>query len=462
MVIGFVNSSLMTLQQAAGVIIGAKVGTTLTGLLFTFNINNIAPLVIFLGTMLMLYVSRKRFNNIGMILMGFGILFLGLNLMSTSMVPLREAAFMTDLFRYTQNPFFGIFVGFIVTAVIQSSTATMGILLSMIAAGVITDLNQAVFIIYGLNIGTCTTALLATIGGSKTAKQAATFHLIVSVIGVLIFGALVLVGFNMAATVKSITSEVGLQLVYTHIIFNVVITLILLPLSGYIIKLVEKLIKSDPESETEFKFKFIDRRLLNTPSISVQQATMEVGRMMDITLDSFQVSTNPISKIEDVVAKEELVNYLNVEINKYLVKLNTLKLARHELATISSSYKIIGHLERIGDLSVDTAYGIELYLKDPRFSLDSLNEITEIAKQVEEALSISIDLFKTGAEDSTRLVAVKKIRDDVIARIDENKLIIGITLVRASSNLDRIVNHALNIAKIVSINKAKMITKTEE
>ncbi|MCL2818689.1 MAG: Na/Pi symporter, partial [Actinomycetia bacterium] len=229
MAVGFVNAGLMTLFGATAIIIGANVGTTISSMLLTFNIKPYAPLLIFIGAMLVLFIRQKKLKNTGLVFLGFGLLFLGLTLMSDSMSPLKDVPFMAELFEHTRNPFIGILVGFTVTAIIQSSTATIGIILSMIAAGVITDLNQAIFILYGLNLGGTITPFIASIGTNKPAKRTAVANLLFNLLGVMIFIILGFFHFDLAALVKQISDQVEQQLVFAHIIFNVVITIALLP-----------------------------------------------------------------------------------------------------------------------------------------------------------------------------------------------------------------------------------------
>ena len=282
MVLGFIDSSLMNLSQAAGIIMGANAGTTITGILFTFNIQDIVPFVIFIGTIATLFMKRKAFNHMGMILLGFGLLFLGLNLMSVSMVPLREAPLMAELFTHTQMPLVGLLVGFAVTALIQSSTASVGILLTMVAAGIVVDLHQAIFILYGFNVGTVVTTLLASIRGNKIAKQAAMVHVWFNIIGALILTALTILPFGFVSLIQNTSESIALQLVYAHIIFNVATLFILLPLSKFIIQLAEKCVKNAPDDTAHLKLKFIDRRLLRTPEIEVEQILKEIQRTFEL------------------------------------------------------------------------------------------------------------------------------------------------------------------------------------
>jgi len=468
MAIGFVNSSLMTLKGAVGVIIGAKVGSSLTGLLFTFNIQTVAPLIIFIGTLLMLFFNRKKVNHQGMILMGFGVLFLGLNLMSSSMIPLSEEPWMNLLFEYSRNPFVGILIGFLVTALIQSSTATIGIIISMISVGIITDLNQAIFILYGLNLGTCVTALLASVGTTKSTKQAAIFPLIFNIFGVAIFLTITSFAFDFAGFVQTLTNNVNVQLVYAHILFNVTITLLLLPFSRYFIKMTEFFVRNVSEVETEFKFNYIDVRMLNNPSIVLEQTNQEIGRLSDIVLDNYIISSTIVTpkehenKLETIAKNEELINYLNREINKFLVSLNTMTLNPYEIETINSCYKTIASLERMGDLSKDTAYAINQHLKDRHFSEEAILRMEILAKKVEESLTSAFELFKNDYHDEKVVDEIKAKTREIKKLIEAKGVIQGISLVRISSNLNRLSHHALIIAKNQRYKKVQEETEEEK
>jgi len=459
MVIGFVDSSLMTLSQATGVIMGANAGTTLTGILFTFNIQNIAPFVIFLGTVAFLFIKRKSFKHTGMILLGFGILFLGLNLMSTAMLPLRESAFMGDLFIHTQLPIIGLLVGFVVTALIQSSTASVGILLAMVAAGIVTDLNQAIFILYGFNVGTVITALIASIKANKIAKQTAIVHVLFNVMGALIFTVITILPLGFVSFIQSMSDSIALQLVYAHIIFNVGTMLILLPFSKYIIQMAEKIIKKGSEDNNELKFKFIDRRLINTPAIEVEHTVKEIDRMFELVLDNFKLSTKINHKdsktidknFEQLLKNEKTVNYLNKEINKYLINLNTLKLKDQHVITVGICYKTIKALNRIENLSKDIAITIKQYKTDEKYFDEGIVEIEPIIRLVEKILGGTYELFEDNeyGENKKRISNIEDLNNKIanLTQTDKDLLRANFYYIRILNNLRRISTHAVCIAK---------------
>ena len=458
MVVGFVNASLMTIYQAAGVIIGANVGTTFTGLLFILNLNDIAPFIIFIGAISSLFIKRKEFKHTGMILLGFGILFLGLNLMSTSLIPLRDAPFIGQLFYHTQNPIIGILVGLVVTAIIQSSTASLGIILVMMTAGIVTDLDQAIFILYGLNIGTCLTAVIATIGSSRAAKQAAGVHVVFNVVGAAIFTIITILPLGLTDFIRSLSPNIELQLVYAHIVYNVVLTLLLLPFSVQIVKIVKRFVKDNPDDDTEYRFKYIDRNQKTSINEALIQTGKEINRMADFVFKNYYLSI--ISSLENrksvpknkelVIENEKVVNYLKQEINAYLMELNTNNLDNTDVEIIGIHYKMTGYLERIGDLSEDTFLAIEQYLKGhEKFSKESLIKTKIIAKMAKESITRTLNLLESDEFDQSEVDAIADLKKEInaLANFDVN-LIDDILLIKILNNLTRISGHSLNIAKL--------------
>ena len=449
-VLSFVDSAIISLYGAVAVNLGANVGTAISGILLTFNIQPVAPLIVFVGATIMLFIKNKKLYQNGMILLGFGLLFFGLGLMSDSMVPMRDAPFMKDLFESTRNPLIGILVGFLVTAIIQSSTASLGIILSMITVGIITDLNQALFVLYGMNLGRTVTAFIATIGATKPAIQAAVANLLINLLGVAMFTLLALFRFDLAALIQSMTSNVNNQLVYAHIIFNVVTTVVLLPFIDYIVKWSTWIVKNGKEAKSEFKFNFIDIRNTN-PSIALSQTTNEIARMMDIVSDSFMIcftmlKTKSESSVNDVIKNEKIIHYLNREIGKFLVNLETIKLTSYELEAVTACYKTIGSLERMGALTKDLIWGIDLYVKGGSYPTKTDNKIISIAKKVKATIDIAFLVFKTEHHKEKQVDKIKALIEEIKALIKANG-IVGINVVRISNDLARISNHALNIAR---------------
>ena len=462
-VLGLVNSGLVSLFGAVTVIIGANVGTTISSMLLTFNIQPIAPFLIFIGTIVTLFIKQKKINHLGIIVLGFGVLFLGLSLMSDSMRPLKEAAYMMELFEYARNPLIGILIGFTVTALIQSSTATIGIILSMISIGIITDLHQAIFIIYGLNLGGTVTALIASIGANRIAKQTAIANVIFNSIGVLIFVILILFQFDIVAVVKLMSDQVSQQLVYAHMIFNVVTTLILLPLAQHIVKIAKAIVKGGNEKETELRLKYIDRRVLNTPSIAVEQILNEIGRMMEFVQENFIlcVSFSDRERFkEKILDNEEIINYLHKEINKFLIHLNTVELKQSNIEAMGASYRVIGHLERIGDYSKDITFAIDQYAGSPQYSETTVKEIGSLSRKIEGLLNKTFDLFGSDEYDEEQVAAIQELKEEIAISTERNRFLVDISVVRITNNLRRISSNTSNIA--VALNYRKNVYEEED
>ena len=461
MVLGFIDSSLMNLSQAAGIIMGANAGTTLTGILFTFNIQDIVPFVIFIGTIATLFMKRKAFNHMGMILLGFGLLFLGLNLMSASMVPLREAPLMAGLFTHTQMPLVGLLVGFAVTALIQSSTASVGILLTMVAAGIVIDLHQAIFILYGFNVGTVVTTLLASLRGNKTAKQAAMVHVWFNVIGAFIFTVLTILPFGFVNLIQNTSENIALQLVYAHIVFNVATLFILLPLSRFIIQLAEKSVRKTADDIMQLKLKFIDRRLLHTPEIEVEHILKEVQRTFELVQEDFVVVTNVQSREKDdaVLPHEDLVNYLIKEINRALVNLNTVELKDKYAISVGMAYKIINYLSQIESYIKDIALTLKRYDYSEEEVDKEKNELAiklvmeSIVPQIERMLDQVFTFFKDKKyqEEKCILQEVKRLEQDIInlTQINRDLLRSDFNDIRILNNLRKISTDIIHIAEVL-------------
>jgi phosphate:Na+ symporter len=338
----------------------------------------------------------------------------------------------------------------------------MGILLTMMAAGIVTNIDQAIFIVYGLNIGTCITAVIATIKSSRAAKQAAAVHVIFNVIGATIFTIITILPLGFTDLIKSLSPNVNLQLVYVHIIFNVVTTLILLPLSAYIIKLAKFVVSDDPEHDSEHRLKHINRSLTLTPDVAIKRSYKEINRMADITFGNYKLcvitslanrgNRKAILKNQDAIADtEEVINYLKKEINDYLMSLNTSKLDNVAVEKISTYYKIVGYLERIGDLSEGTYFAIEQYLKNnEHFSRNTLAQVKNISKMVEESLSRTLNLLESGRFNKAEAKKIEGLKRKINAMADlDTGAINDIVLIKILNNLARISGHSLNIARLL-------------
>ena len=460
MVVGFVNAGLMTLAQAVGVIMGANIGTTVTGFMIAIKLNSLAPIAIFLGVVMIMFCKKNNHKHIGQIVCGFGILFYGMTVMSTAMEPLSESEFFRNLFVQMQNPL----IGLVFTALIQSSSASVGVLQALAASGAI-GLDSAIYVIYGQNIGTCVTAIMASAGTTKTAKRTATVHLLFNVIGATLFTCITLLT-PFTSLIKSISpNNVMMQISIVHIIFNIVTTSILLPLSNYLVKLACKIIPGEDRQRENLSLQYLDQRILNTPPIAVAQVLKEVERMGKLARTNFLNSMEALfykdtEKLEEVGENEKVLNFLNQKITEYLVQINGLDLQDPDREVIGALFHVVSDFERIGDHSTNIGEMAQIII-DNKASLSeaAAKELKHMQDLVLTVLDDSIRLFEDGGRNKELADQVNRIEqtiDDETERLKENhiqRLTNGTCTPQSGAiyndmlmNLERIADHSTNIA----------------
>lgn len=466
MVVGFVNAQLMNLYQATAVIMGANIGTTITAQIVTLDIDAFIPIFIGIGTLIVLFAQASRGREIGNIVLGFGILFLGMGLMKTSMAPLEKSQMFKDiLMKLDGNMFLGILAGLAITAVIQSSSATTGILISLASTGVLT-ITMVIPILFGCNIGTCVTALLSSIGTSKTARKAAIIHLLFNLLGTIIFIPLFKPLSWIVASAPVIGSTVvAKQIANAHTIFNVVNTIILLPFIKYLVKMANLIIKGEDETE-KYGTQYIDDRLLETPVIAVGQTVKEIIRMANKARENLEISeeafeTNNDKLVKKVYKNEKLINLLEDEIVTFLVKLSKEDLSDHETDIVTSMFHVVNDIERIGDHAENIAdLASEKMVKRIEFSEEARKELNEMFKYTVEVLSTSVEAFEQKSiekVDEVRILEKKvdsleeQLRLSHIRRLNQElcSASVGTVFLDLISNLERIGDHANNIADTV-------------
>ena len=392
MVVGFVNAGMMTLNQAVWIIMGANIGTTITGILVSLDMGAIAPLFAFVGVVLVVFIKKQKIQHIGQILAGLGVLFIGMDMMSAAMAPLRQSQMFIDLVSNFSNPVLGILVGAGFTAIIQSSAAAVGIVQTLANADII-PFASAAFVLFGTNIGTCITAVLASIGTNRNARRATIIHLLFNVIGTVVFTTLVLV-LPVTNLIESLVSNPMAQIAAMHTSFNIVTTVILLPLGNYLAKLAIMILPELPQAEEDKQSMHLayimpisrpgtDRRL-GISAINEDQLQNELMRMLGMARDnigdSFQAVINrDRSLIEKVSYVEDYLDFLNKEISKHISNLITYETNENSSAVISSFFTITGNIERIGDHAMNVCgYTRKLAERNVSFSSQATEELIQM------------------------------------------------------------------------------------
>ncbi|MCK5758048.1 MAG: Na/Pi cotransporter family protein [Clostridiales bacterium] len=463
MVVGFVNAGLMTLMQAAGVILGADIGTTITSQLIAFKLTDIAPLFLFTGVAMMFFVKKnKRAANIGAAIAGFGILFVGMSMMSSGLKPLAEMDQFTNILVLFENPLLGLLAGAFLTGVIQSSSASMGILLAMSMQGLVT-LEGSIFIILGFNIGTCITALLACIGTNKMAKRAATLHLLFKIIGATIF--IVLLQFlPITRWIAALTNDTTRQLAHFHTLFNLVMVAIMLPAMKYIVWLANKFIPGEDLVTSPLKLMYIEDHMFVSPAMAVTQIVKEVERMGNMALENIKnavlaFKNNSPGLVKSVYNHEEVIDYLNHEISKSLVQANQLEISEKDSLLTGALFHVVNDLERIGDHAENIAEFAENRIEKPiKYSEEAIGELDEMSSRVFNLLVIALEIFHDNDIERANLVIPpleqeiddmeRALRKRHIKRLKKQQCSAraGTIFIDILSNLERVADHSTNIA----------------
>ncbi|MGN0471027.1 MAG: Na/Pi cotransporter family protein [Acutalibacteraceae bacterium] len=463
MVVGFVNAEIMTLSQAIGVIMGANIGTTVTSILLSFKISTYAPIAIFIGAFMVVLCKKNNHKYVGQIIAGFGILFFGMTTMSGGLEPLADSPFFKDILTSVSNPFVGILVGVIFAAAIQSSSASVGVLQALGAVGALA-LPNAVYIIYGLNIGACSTAVISSIGATKAARRTAMAHVIFNTLGTILFTIITLLT-PFISWVQQCTDYVPLQISIVHIVFNVLCTLLFLPMSNLLTKLACIIIPGEDETKEACRLKYIDSRLLQTPPIAVSQVTKEIERMGNLAKKNFALAMDALLKkdtamIENVEANEDVIDYLNQEITTYLVKINGLNLEDSDRVMIGSYYHVVSDMERIGDHCENICELAAMEIaKGESFSETALKEIAQMQKLVSSIIENSLFMFSTRQYDKKMIKLISNTEQEIdnctslykenhIERLSNGECdaTVGTLFMELLTNLERIADHSTNIA----------------
>ncbi|MBR1737538.1 MAG: Na/Pi cotransporter family protein [Firmicutes bacterium] len=474
MVVGFVNAGLMTLSQSVGIIMGANVGTTITSWIVSsrewatfLNPEFIAPIAVCIGAGMLLLSKGRRKKLIGEIIVGFGLLFMGIGLMGSSVEPLSGSPVLKEMFeKMGRNPFLGLLVGTCVTALIQSSAASVGILQSLAISGLVTW-NSAIYIIMGQNIGTCVTALLSSIGASKTAKGAAYIHLLFNVIGSVLFSIIAYILLEYVVVGLGEGTITATQISLAHTVFNIANTIILYPFSGVLVRISEFMCKQGKNTEEdEAQPSHLDDRILETPAFAIENCIKEIVRLGNMSLKNLKLATQALEtrnkeNIEKVLKREANIDSLQQSITQYLVKLCNMDISEEENEVITSLFHTVNDYERIGDHSENIVELAEFMdTESLSFSDAAMKEIEEISQCTIECVENSIKTLETGdpiAMNKTMMEEKEidkleeKLRSLHIERLSKNECDAksSIVFLDLLTNLERASDHALNVAEAV-------------
>ncbi len=460
MVVGFVNAGLMELTQAVSMIFGANIGTTVTAQMVSFRIDELALPAIAIGFVIKFACNKKLYRHVGQSIMGFGILFLGMSIMSEVLYPLRDyPGFIEMLASFGQIPLLGIFVGALFTMLVQSSSAATGVIIALTLQGLI-DLNSGLALVMGTNIGTCITAILASIGANLTARRTALAHVLFNLIGSLLF---IIFIHPFSSLVASTATDVARQVANGHTIFNLFNTLIFIPFINYFVDLIEWMV---PGEETVYHMgpKYLDDRMLNTPAVALGNVRQEIIRMAEVSEEMVAEACQCISKVQkglsrSIMQKEDVINQLEIEIATYLSRLSQHALTERQSRKVTRMMHTINDIERIGDHAQNILeLSIEKDEKSLVFSETAQSEIGEMCREVRLFLQKTISSFRE--EDIKWALLASKADDNIdnmekdlrLGHIDRlNRNICypgsGVIYLDLLSNLERIADHGTNIAQ---------------
>ena len=482
MVVGFVSAGVLNLSQAVGVIMGANIGTTITAWIVSmsqlgdaFEVMKpgfYAPAIIGIGALLLVFAKSQKKKTIGEIMIGLGLLFIGLDFMSGSINPYTDAPIFAKAFEILGgNPLLGMIIGALVTALLQSSSASVGILQTLAMNGIVTT-NAAIYITLGQNIGSCVTAMLSSMGGSRTAKRAAVMHLTFNVIGAIVFGSIGFIFFSLRPAFAASNIN-AVQISIFHTIFNLSMTTLLFPFADVLVKISGMVVKEKKEeepvvedAETAATLKHLDERIFESPAFAVETAALEVVHMGQITYENVvraidSVLTVNSDEVETVFKTEQTINNMEKMLTEYLIKVDNLSLTEKQKKVVNNLFYSVSDIERIGDhaenLAEQAQYMVEHGLQ---FSTTGMDDLKSISDSVLKSFQYAIDARQNGNMEAVRKVSQyeddvdsqeEELREKHIERLSagECKASAGVVFLDIISNLERVSDHAYNLAGYV-------------
>ena len=475
MVVSFVNSGLMSLYQAAGVIFGANIGTTVTSQLVSFNLSKVAPLFVLTGIIVVMFVKNATAKKVGDIVLGFGVLFMGLSLMSGAMGQMKEHQDIVDLLSRLDSPIVAVLLGTVVTSIIQSSSVTVSILLLMANQGLL-GLDMVLYVILGCNIGACASATLASLSGKKDAKRAAMIHLLFNVIGtVIIFVVFIFAMPQVIDMISRISSDNGRFVANAHTIIKIFQVIVLFPFLKLIVKLTYLLVPGEDKKigyRDSFTLKYIGDKVVFNPATAVVEVIREIERMADLASENLNRAMNALitldqEDIDEVYEVEKNINFLNHSITDYLVKINQTNLPIEDLKSIGALFHVVNDIERIGDHAENVADDARSRAeKGLTFSKDAQRELGIMLDKVNDIVRFSVEMFAQGKiEHMTHISKLEEEIDELerlyqkrhIERLTRNECTpeAGMIFSDIVSGLERVADHAVNIAFAIQESEAE-------
>ncbi|MCQ2542999.1 MAG: Na/Pi cotransporter family protein [Lachnospiraceae bacterium] len=476
MVVSFVNSGLINLYQAAGIIMGANIGTTITSQLVSVKLSDYAPIFLLVGAVMVMFFKKPAVNRIGQIIVAFGTLFLGISLMSQAMGVFKESQQVIDLFASLRNPFLAVLLGFLITAIVQSSSVTVSILLLLAQQGLLSDFSIIIFVILGCNMGACVSALIASLSGMKDAKRAAMIHFLFNLVGtVIVFIIMLIVGKNIVDGIMFISkNDWGRFVANSHTLIKVFQVIILFPVSNLLVKATYLVIPGTDEQvgyNDEFKLQFIGNKEVFNPATAVVEATNEIERMASLSYDNLNRAVNALvtldmEEVDRVMEVEKNINFLNQTITDYLVKLTQSNIPIEDLQSIGALFHVVNDIERIGDHATNIAETAQIRKeKNVEFSKEAFVELQEMMEAINLNLQFAIEMFVSRSEEHMEQVKDTEEKIDVmereyqashVERLTRNECTAeaGMLYSDVLSGLERVGDHATNIAfAIINANK---------
>ena len=466
MVVSFVNSGLMNLYQAAGVILGANIGTTITSQLVSFNLSKIAPLILLVGVVVMMFTKKEKVRKVAEVVVGFGILFVGLSTMSQAMANMKNEPQVVNLLMSLKNPFLATLMGFALTAIIQSSSVTVSIVL-LLANQDLLPLPITLYIILGCNIGACATAMLASMTGKKDAKRAALIHLLFNIIGtVIIYIALFVAGDQIVELIKSISADNGRFVANAHTLIKIAQVIMLFPFTGWLVKMTYLIVPGEDQKvgyRESYQLKYIGDKVVFNPATAVVEVIKELERMASLAGENLNRAMNALitldeEDIEEVYEVEKNINFLNHAITDYLVKINQTTLPIEDLNSLGALFHVVNDIERIGDHAENVADAARQRKEEGvSISKEAQKELGDMLEMVNKIIRYAVEMFAKSDESHMQEIVTLEDQVDEKERELQKKHVERLTKGECSpeagmifsdivSGLERVADHATNIA----------------